>query len=92
MQFTVEFSRKSELTGKYFTKIVTELKKKVGETNSISKKVAFYISLDNEEKKGAIMDIKPSEYTIVPKEVEVTDEETGEIKTVICNTLYIKGE
>ena len=91
MLFTVEFSRKSDLSGKFFTKIVTNTTQKVGENKSISRKLTFYISLDNQEKKGAEMNLNVADFTVIPRQVEIT-EESGEVKEVTCNTLMMKRE
>jgi hypothetical protein len=91
MLFTVEFSRKSDLSGKFFTKIVTNTTQKVGENNSISRKLTFYISLDNQETKGATMDINVAHFTVIPRQVEITDD-NGEVKEVTCNTLMMKRD
>jgi hypothetical protein len=47
--------------------------------------------LDNQENKGATMDINVAHFTVIPRQVEITDD-NGEVKEVTCNTLMMKRD
>ena len=92
MLLTVKKCTKSEQTGKFCTTLESSLTKKIGENNSISRVVKFYIFLDNEEKVGNKLDLNLSEFDVVQRDIELVDETTGEAITRKCNYLYMKRD